>query len=54
MKNFILVLVTVAAVIFAIGSAGAWCNDQISFVRFLIQEAISVGVEYLALKYIDM
>ena len=54
MKTFILALISVVAVIFVIGSACAWSNGNISLIRFLIQAAIGVVAEWLALKNIEM
>lgn len=54
MKNFILILVSVAALIFVIGSASAWDNGNIGLGQMLIQVAIGVCAEWFALKNIDM
>ena len=50
MKKLILALVSVAALIFVIGSACAWSNGNISILQCLIQCAIGIGAEWLALK----
>ena len=54
MKKLILVLVTFASAIFVIGSACAWSNGDIGFVRLLIQAAIGVGAEWFALKKMEI
>lgn len=50
MKKFILALVSVAALIFVIGSACAWSNGNINILQCLIQCAIGIGAEWFALK----
>lgn len=54
MKNFILILVCVAAVLFLVGSIGALECNHITTQRCLIQSAIAIIVEWIALKNIDM
>ena len=53
MKNFILVNVGIAAIMFVIGSAGAWDNGSIGFSQMLIQVAIGIAIEWFALKNLD-
>jgi hypothetical protein len=54
MKKFILALVSVAALIFVIGSVGAWSNGNIGIIQGIIQMVIGVAAEWLALKNIEM
>lgn len=54
MKKLILALVALAALIFIIGSACAWSNGDIGFIRLLIQAAIGVGAEWFALKKMEI
>lgn len=54
MKTLILTLVAFAALIFVVGSACAWSNGDIGFIRLLIQTVIGVCAEWFALKKIDM
>lgn len=54
MKNFILIPVCVAAVLFLIGSIGALECNHITTQRCLIQSAIAIIVEWIALKNIKM
>lgn len=54
MKKLILALVAFAALIFVIGSACAWSNGDIGFIRLLIQAAIGVGAEWFALKKMEI
>lgn len=53
MKRIILALVSVLALIFAIGSVGAYDHGNIGFLQFLIQVGIAVGVEWFALSRLD-
>ena len=50
MKQIILGFVMVAALIFIIGSCGAWDEGRIGLGQCLIQSAIGIVAEYLALK----
>lgn len=50
MKKLILATLTILALIFAIGSTCAWSNGDIGFLRCVIQVAISVSIEWFALK----
>jgi hypothetical protein len=54
MKNFILTLVSAAAVLFLIGSIGALECNNITIQRCVIQSAIAIAVECVALKNIKM
>ncbi len=54
MKKLILALVALAALIFIIGSACAWSNGDIGFIRLLIQATIGVGAEWFALKKMEI
>ena len=54
MKNFILMLVSIIAVIFVIGSACAWSEGGIGFGKFLIQIIIGVCAEWFSLKNMDI
>jgi uncharacterized membrane-anchored protein YjiN (DUF445 family) len=54
MKKLILALVAFAALVFVIGSACAWSNGDIGFIRLLIQAAIGVGAEWFALKKMEI
>ena len=54
MKTFILGLVSVAAIIFVIGSACAWDNGDIGFGQMFIQAAIGACAEWFALKNMNM
>lgn len=50
MKKFILTMVAFAAFIFVVGSAGAFDNNDITLLQFLVQCAIGIGVEWVALS----
>jgi hypothetical protein len=54
MKKIILVAVSIAALIFTIGSLGAFDKANIGLTQCLIQCAIGVCAEWLALKNIEM
>lgn len=53
MKRIILTLVALLALIFAIGSVGAYDHGNIGFWQLLIQVGIAVGVEWLTLSRLD-
>ena len=53
MKRFILVTLTIFAVIFAIGSVGAYDNNNIGFGQLLIQVGISILVEWFSLATLN-
>ena len=53
MKNFILIGLSIIALIFAIGTVGAFDHNHIGFGQFIIQSAIAVVVEWLSLKNLD-
>ena len=53
MKHIILALVSVLALIFAIGSVGAYDHSNIGFWQLIIQIGIAVGVEWFALSRLD-
>ena len=53
MKNIILGLAIPFAIIFIIGSAGAWDKGNITFLQCLIQTAIGTAIEWFALKSIN-
>lgn len=53
MKRFILVTLTILAVIFAIGSIGAYDKDTIGFGQLIIQVGIAVLIEWFCLKNLD-
>ena len=53
MKRIILALVSVLALIFAIGSVGAYDHGNIGFWQLIIQVGIAVGVEWFALSRLD-
>ena len=52
MKKLILASLAALALIFAVGSIGAYDNNTIGFGQLLIQVGISVLVEWFALKSI--
>lgn len=54
MKNIILVTISVVALIFTIGSLGAFEQDNIGLLQCLIQCIIGIGTEWIVLKKIDM
>ena len=54
MKQLALAFLCVAALIFTVGSVGAWDNGNIGGLQGLIQVAIGIAVEWFALKKIDM
>ena len=54
MKNIILVAISVMALIFTIGSLGAFEQDNIGLLQCLIQCVIGIGAEWAILKNIDM
>ena len=53
MKRIILALVSVLALIFAIGSVGAYDHNNIGFWQLIIQLGIAVGVEWFALSRLN-
>ena len=53
MKRIILAIATVLALIFVLGSVGAYDRGNIGFLQFLIQVGIAVGVEWFALSRLD-
>ena len=53
MKRIILALVSVLALIFAIGSVGAYDHGNICFWQLVIQVGIAVGAEWFALSRLD-
>ena len=52
MKNLILGAISIVALIFTIGSLGAFEQANIGFGQCLIQCAIGIGIEWLALSRI--
>lgn len=50
MKKIILAIVCIIAIIFVIGSVGAFERNNISLFQCLIQCAIGIGVEWLILS----
>lgn len=50
MKKLILVALTALALIFLVGSVGAFENDNIGFGQCFIQCGVSILVEWFALK----
>ena len=50
MKKFILVSLSLVALIIVLGSAGAWDNGTIGFGQFAIQSLIGVALAYFSLK----
>lgn len=53
MKNIALVSLTVIALIFAIGSIGAYDNNTIGFAQLIIQVGIAIAVEWICLKKLN-
>ena len=53
MNRIILAIVTVLALVFAIGSVGAYDHSNIGFWQLIIQVGIAVGVEWFALSQLD-
>lgn len=53
MKKLILVALMALALIFLVGSVGAFENDNIGFGQLFIQSAISILVEWIALKSLE-
>ena len=53
MKRIILAIATVLALIFAIGSVGAYNHSDIGFWQLIIQVGIAVSVEWFALSRLD-
>jgi hypothetical protein len=53
MKQLILVALATLALIFAIGSVGAYDHGNIGFWQLLVQVGIAVGVEWLTLSRLD-
>ena len=53
MKRIILAIATVLALIFVLGSVGAYDHGNIGFLQFFIQVGIAVGVEWFALSRLD-
>lgn len=54
MKKLILALLSVASLIFVIGSACAWDNGNIGIFQCIMQCAMGVCVEWFALKKMDI
>lgn len=50
MKKLIPLILIASALIFAVGSVGAYDNGTIGFGQFLIQAGISILVEWLSFK----
>ena len=50
MKRIILAIVTVLALVFALGSVGAYDHGNIGFLQFFIQVGIAILVTWLALS----
>jgi hypothetical protein len=53
MKRTILVFATVLALIFALGSVGAYANESIGFLQFILQCGISTLVAWFALSRLN-
>lgn len=53
MKKIVLAIAFAASLILVIGSIGAFENDRISGLQCIIQCAIGVGIEWLALRRIE-
>ena len=53
MKRIILAIVSVLALIFAIGSVGAYDHSNIGSWQLLIHVGIAVGVDWFALSRLD-
>ena len=53
MKKLILVSLAVLALIFAVGSVGAFDNGSIGFGQLILQCAIAIAVEWLTLKSLN-
>ena len=53
MKRIILAIVAVLALVFVLGSVGAYDHGNIGFLQFLVQVGIAVGMEWFALSRLD-
>lgn len=53
MKRIIFALVTILALIFALGSVGAYDHGNIGFLQFIVQVGIAILVEWYALTHLD-
>ena len=53
MKRIILAIATVLALIFVLGSVGAYDHGNIGFWQLIVQVGIAVGVEWFALSRLD-
>lgn len=53
MKKLILATLAILALVFVLGSVGAYENGTIGFGQMLIQAGLAVAVEWLTLSHID-